>query len=193
MSSIFQSSWNFKAYLEIHKNEDFSKMLRIWWRVGVKTGKTEIQSQGVCGFHIPVLSAGLIAFYFCDMNIIGFQCRLTIYKHTTTCHLSGTVLHAKTQTMLLESYHEPYEKLWSWVFGWVKVISTEATSSMHVWPISWLHRQEKSSYLTSSLFCLPIKLIYTGKSLKTLPCRHIFCLLEDPVWYLKGDILLQTH
>lgn len=129
---------------------------------------------------------------FCDMNIIGFQYRFNIYKYTTTCHLSGTVLHAKTQTMLLESCHEPCEKLWSWFFGWVKVISTEATSSMHVWPISWL-RQEKSSYLPSSLLYLPIKLICTGKSLKTLPCRHIFCLLEDSVWYLKGNILLQTH
>lgn len=119
------------------------------------------------------------------MNTIGFQYRLNIYKHTSTCHLSGTVLRAKTQTMLLESYHESCEKLWSWsgVFGWVKMISTEATSSMHVWPISWHHRQEKSSYLASSLLPLPIKLIYTGKSLKTLPCRHIFCLqIQSDTW-----------
>lgn len=67
--------------------------------------------QGVCGFHIPVLSVKLIVSIFYDMNTIGFQYRLNIYKHTNTCHLSGTVLRAKTQTMLPESYPESCERL----------------------------------------------------------------------------------
>lgn len=43
---------------------------------------------------------------------------------------------------------------------------------MHVWPISWHHKQEKSGYLTSSLLYLLIKLIYARKTLRTLPYAH---------------------
>lgn len=112
----------FKA-LEILKHIWKFTRMRILAKCGAFDGgwvskqvKLGYNLQGFMDFIYLFFPRSSLLSIFCDMNTIGFQYRLNIYKHTTTCHLSGAVLRAKTQTMLLESYHEPCEKLWSCFF-----------------------------------------------------------------------------